>query len=90
MLQRDVSTFRVDLQRRATTVDLAQDVLFLEFTTGHFFRDTKISYTESTEKTQRYTEALKIGPCKRRSRFTLVGSLKNLCVSLRNPPRISV
>ena len=31
------------------------------FTTGHFFKETKISYTESAEKAQRYTEMLKIG-----------------------------
>ncbi len=31
------------------------------FATGHFFRITKISYTESTEKAQRYTEMPKIG-----------------------------
>ena len=31
------------------------------FTTGHFFKDAKISYTENAEKAQRYTEMLKIG-----------------------------
>ena len=34
----------------------------MEVTTGHFFRGAKISYTESTEKAQRYTEMSKIGP----------------------------
>ena len=30
------------------------------FSTGHFFRGVKNSYTENAEKTQRFTETLKI------------------------------